>query len=81
MTAGVEEGVDASVHVAIEDELAIHDEADDEVALVRHLAVMAEDDPRLTQDASFLLFENLRTGVRGAVNEKASALTIQPEVT
>ena len=45
MTAGIEEGVDTPVHIAIEDQLAIHDEADDEVPLVRHLAVMAEHDP------------------------------------
>ena len=81
MTAGIEEGVDTPVHVAIEDELSIHDEADDEVALVRHLAVVAEHDPRLAQDASLLLLENLRAGVGGAMNQKAPALTIQPQVT
>src|SRR5580704_19130747 len=78
--ARIEERVDPAVDVAIENELPVHDLADDEVALVWNLGLMPKDDPRAMQDAAPLFLEDLRARISGTVYEKSAAFPVKPEV-
>jgi hypothetical protein len=80
MPAGIEERVDLAIDVAIEDQFPVHHLADHEVAFVRHLGLMGENDPRPVQDPATLLFEDLWARVGGAVHKKSAALSVDPQV-